>query len=283
VPVQLAVSTTALRQTGAKNHLHKHDLDTPGRCVTYCEGPADCADDHACIAGTCVPVVPCPGTEQEIVDVIAEGGGVFGCMVPPTVTTTTEIVIESDAILGSLEDLTIEGDGNHRVFRVLQGVTVELLGLTISEGGGVDYGGAIYNEGTLTLTDTKLSGNRANIGGGAIYTEGTQTLYTYSGVFEENQSGTNGGAIYVNSGDVYIYRNSQFLNNTATENGGAFFVSSSSLLNLQESIVSGNHALEGNGGGIYADSVVSVPERRLRVRRGAEASRRRTQLPAHNG
>jgi len=50
-----------------------------------------------------------------------------------------------------------------------------LSNLTIANGKGND-GGAIYNNGTLTLTNCTLSGNSATYEGGGIFKRGTATL-----------------------------------------------------------------------------------------------------------
>ena len=57
--------------------------------------------------------------------------------------------------------VTISGAGKSLVFRIDDGATAALTGLTISDGQG-DYGGGIANYGTLTLTDATVSGNDAN-------------------------------------------------------------------------------------------------------------------------
>src|SRR5262245_47729311 len=56
--------------------------------------------------------------------------------------------------------LTVRPDtgGGYRIFTVDSGTTVVLSGLTITHGV-ADYGGGIFNQGTLTLTNATVSGN----------------------------------------------------------------------------------------------------------------------------
>jgi len=120
-----------------------------------------------------------PCTEQGIVDAIAEGGGphTFACGGPTTVTTEVEIIINNDVILDGAGDLIVDGDEDHRVFRIAEDVNAELRGFTISGGQCMGepfdcIGSAIRNSGTMTLTDSTLSNNR----GVALLNEATMTM-----------------------------------------------------------------------------------------------------------
>ncbi|HTX31041.1 MAG TPA: choice-of-anchor Q domain-containing protein [Solirubrobacteraceae bacterium] len=87
-----------------------------------------------------------------------------------------------------------------RAFNIASGATVAMRGLTIANAaapaGG--SGGGILNQGTLTLTDTGLTGNQAGAGtnggaggsGGGIYNTGTLTL---TGVTLSNNQAGGGG------------------------------------------------------------------------------------------
>src|SRR5262249_60219394 len=71
--------------------------------------------------------------------------------------------------------------GNHasRVFNIAATFTVDISGLTIADGSvGIAFGGGILNAGTLTVTDSTLSGNSVGVGGqgGGIFNEGTLTV-----------------------------------------------------------------------------------------------------------
>ncbi len=114
-------------------------------------------------------------------------------------------------------------------------------------------GGAIYNlnGGVINLTSTSFDQNIATFNGGAIYNAGTIS-FSSSSQFTSNTA-LNGGAVY-NTGNITILGGSSFTNNTVTNNGGAVWnsgtvVLNSSLGNIQ---FSGNTAT-GNGNDIYND------------------------------
>jgi hypothetical protein len=132
-----------------------------------------CGDDKGtCQDGTCE--VAC--TEQGIRDAIAAGGGphTFACDGPQTVVTTAVIVINNDVILDGEGDLTVDGNLAHGVFSVRpETITAELRGVTVTRGG--RGAGGIRNSGTLTLTNSTVSGNTASgeTSGGGINNSGT--------------------------------------------------------------------------------------------------------------
>jgi hypothetical protein len=81
--------------------------------------------------------------------------------------------------------LTIEGGGpssNCSILTVNSGVTASLSGLTLSDGNSdaiisdMGGGGGIFNNGTLTVTDSTISGNSAADDGGGIDNVGTLTV-----------------------------------------------------------------------------------------------------------
>ena len=152
--------------------------------------------------------------------------------------------------------LAISGGNAGRVFDVSKGVIVTISNLTIKNGEpgeGYPNGGGIYNAGTLTLTNSTVSGNRA-LDGGGIDNAGTLTL-TNSTV--SGNSATNlyaaGGGIY-NEGTLTLI-NSTISGNTAladdahgTGYGGG--IDNAGTLTLTNSTVSSNSAST-SGGGIY--------------------------------
>ena len=115
-----------------------------------------------------------PCTEQGIRDAIALGGGphTFSCDGPTTVVTEAEISIDNNVILDGEGNLTVDGNGDHRVFSIAEGATAELDGLGVS-GGRSGNGGGIFNLGALTLTGSTVFGNTANSGGGVFNGFGT--------------------------------------------------------------------------------------------------------------
>jgi hypothetical protein len=103
-------------------------------------------------------------------------------------------------------------------------------------------GAGIYNGGTLTITNTTLSGNSGNSNfmyGGAIYNSGTLTITnsTLSGNSAYGYFGGGGGGIYIASGTVGIANATLFGNTAAGYQGGGIFVAKGATVILQNSIV----------------------------------------------
>jgi hypothetical protein len=153
-----------------------------------------------CLDGVCAPVGAFACTEQGIRDAIAEGGGphFFACDGPTTVVTEAEIVIDNDAILDGRRDLTVDGNKAHRVFLVLENVTVELRGFTVTKGFGYSdwWGGGIMNFGALTLTHSIVSDSESpgeSGQGGGIYNYDHATLTMTHSTVSGNTAGRGGG------------------------------------------------------------------------------------------
>jgi hypothetical protein len=177
-----------------------------GACdTTPVQDGTTCGDDKGtCQQGSCQ--MAC--TEQGIRDAIASGGGpyTFGCDGPQTVVTEAEIVIDNNVILDGARALTVDGNNDHLVFSVVEGVTAELIGLTMT-GGRSDSSNeapALRNQGTLTLNRVTVSGNLCtrDCWCGGIDNAGTMTIAdsTVSG----NRAGASFGDGICNTGDLTL-------------------------------------------------------------------------------
>ncbi len=121
-----------------------------------------------CDVGAVEVQVPFSCTEQGIRDAIAEGGGphTFDCD-PPNgvyeVFTKDTIEINNDVKLDGGGGMVVNGGGDHRVFSISAGTTVELRGVRVENGavGWPDSGGGIFNAGELTLVNCGFSRNAA--------------------------------------------------------------------------------------------------------------------------
>jgi parallel beta-helix repeat protein len=222
-------------------------------------------------------------TERGIRDAIEVGGGphTFLCDGPTSVVTEAEIEIYNDVILDGEQNLTLDGDEDHRVLSVAEGATVELRGLAVANGSAVypDWGGGIFNAGALTLVrsivrdsvaETKYDCGRDpcwNAGGG-IHNDGELTLvsstvsgnaaFTGGGIASHggltmsdstvsgNAAGAEGGGLHI--AGVSTISSSTVSGNTAGS-GGGINNGVNAALTLNDSTVSGNAAA--SGGGIY--------------------------------
>ena len=188
---------------------------------------------------------------------------------PQTITEAGTVAInnttsgESIIIDGPAAALTIQGGGSSSdfsVFQVAPGTNATLENLTISNGntnsvpgGGILYnggGGAIFNSGTLTVSNCTLSNNNAFAYAGGIFNGGTLSVSNCT--FSNNSAGSAyvGGAIY--NQDTLTVSNSTFLGNSA---GGAGGIATGMLSTLTVS----NSTFSANvGGGIANGGTVMV-------------------------
>ena len=130
------------------------------------------------------------------------------------------------------KDITIDGKGHTidaktlgRIFSIGEGFTVTLTNATLINGKATE-GGAIYNDGSLTLSDVKLSDNAADSYGGAVFNNGH--LVVGNSVFDSNDI-VNRGSDSVDYGGAAIYNwkegtlkvtNSNFTNNIKNYKNG---------------------------------------------------------------
>jgi len=224
-----------------------NDSCTPGSATCDHTAVADdisCADGAGtCQQGVCIGEFAC--SEQGVRDAIEEGGGphAFACNGPTTVVTADEIVIGVDVILDGVGNLTIDGNGTHRVFSVPAGVTAELRRFTVTGGGGPFVGAGIRNEGTLTLTESAVKNNAAEAHSGGIYNDGIMTLS--NSVVSGNSADPTSGGIF-NEGTMSL-NESTVSGNTALDAAG---IENSGTLSVSRSTISGNIPQNGQIGGI---------------------------------
>ncbi len=153
--------------------------------------------------------------------------------------TGGQMTISDDVtITGAGGPLTISDNSTSRVFFIGSGISVTINAVTITGGAaGPSGGGAIANTGTLTLTNSTITGNSGTNGGG-IYNTGTLTVVnsTISG----NTSQQNGGGIN-NLGTLSVM-NSTITGNTSAVlgQGGGITNSNNGSATIKSSIVAGN-------------------------------------------
>ncbi|HEY6278371.1 MAG TPA: hypothetical protein VIX86_18800 [Streptosporangiaceae bacterium] len=121
-------------------------------------------------------------------------------------------------------------------------LAISRLNFRNAAAGQAAFGGAIEDDGTLTVTGGTFSGDTTTTGfGGAINNTGTLTV---TGAVFVNDQSTDGGAIE-NQGTATI-TGSVFVGNQASFNGGA--IHNEGVLNLSDCWFSGNSAAVGGGG-----------------------------------
>ena len=138
-----------------------------------------------------------------------------------------EIEEYSKGIKLDLDDLTIDGNGHTidacgkcRIF-ICIGQDITIRNITLKNGYGTN-GGAIYNEGSLTITNSTFKKNEANKDGGAIYNYRLSKLSIMDSTFNENKADDQGGAICNSDKNKFTICKSTLNKNTA-EYGGAVY------------------------------------------------------------
>jgi predicted outer membrane repeat protein len=213
---------------------------------------------------------------------------VFTSSSPQTITLGATLVLSEAAGPEVIDGpgaglVAISGNNTSVPFSIAADTVASISGLSIIDGNGT-YGGGLFNEGTLTITNTTFTGNSAPYGG-AIYTralgddplDGVLTLtgdtfssnsataesgaidnwaggtVTVTGDTFTGNSAPNGGAIGNEWGSVVV-SNSTFSDNTASTGAGGAIINYnpsdafSNSLSVVGSTISGNAAV--NGGGI---------------------------------
>ena len=177
-----------------------------------------------------------------------------------TITLSEEIELNKNLEInagGLPNGITVNGGSNKfRLFHVLGGKTVALHNLKLINGGNANYntfGGAIVNEGNLSLTRCTLSGNKVASGnsGGAISSSLGSTLSLTDCTLSGNTADFGGAIVTVGTATL----NRCTLNgNTARAGNGGAISGNMSTVSLTQCTVAGNTATGGAGGGIYCQS-----------------------------
>ena len=163
---------------------------------------------------------------------------------------TNLTISRSMTIAGQNQNKTIiNGTGTNWIFNISSGVTVTLINLTLTNAT-ASRGGAIYNNGNLTVSNCTFTSNKATIsyvyGGGAIYNKGTIT--SLSGcTFTNNRAAKYGGAVY-NDATIISLSGCNFTGNIASSYGGG-----GAIFNYGTSTVTGSTFTDNlayNGGAI---------------------------------
>ena len=196
-----------------------------------------------------------------------------------TITLTADITLSA-----TLPDITstitiegadhfVSGNNTYRIFEVEETGSLTVNQLQLKNGSGLASGGAIYNVGTVVVTNSRFDSNSTGNWGGAIADIGGTTTITSSS-FTNNSSGYMAGALYAgnlgrltvtsstlsnNSADnfggaiavsgAYVTINGSKLNNNSSRDGGAIWNSALSYINNSEL---SNNSSTRHGGAIYA-------------------------------
>jgi hypothetical protein len=128
-----------------------------------------------------------------------------------TVSVTSSTIRNNKADSGA-------GISNDRGKVTLIGTKVQAN--STGSGGG---GGAIYNDGTMTVSSGSILENVANTSGGGFYNELTGTLNVTDSEVLTNRAGLRGGGLYNGTEGTATFANTTLHNNTAGTAGGGIY------------------------------------------------------------
>ncbi len=187
-----------------------------------------------------------------------------------TYNLTISGIDENEALTGDL-DITgpvhiggkgtgstfIDGNAlNDRVFHVVEaGIQVEITNLVIQHGNAADStpygGGAILNNGDLTILNCVLKNNQTNRIGGAVDNTNIGTLLLKNSTIHDNTAPDGGGLF---NGGTALIESVTFYNNDGGESGGAI----DNYLNATLTNVTISNNTATSGGGIFTDGMLTM-------------------------
>jgi len=204
------------------------------------------------------PTVDIPITlDEAVANAVATGGGTvtFSCPFGTVITMNFEMFIPINTVtINGGGNVTLDATNANRIAYINPGATLNLQNMVIRNGSNMT-GGALRNDGTLSLDGVTVQGSTASEGG-AIYNATGRTLTITNSTFTGNQanSGNLYGAAIYNAGSATI-TNSNFTSNTFSGAGGAIY-------NVGPLTVNGgsfsNNTTIGSGGAIYNTNALTV-------------------------
>jgi len=162
-------------------------------------------------------------------------------------------LVASERYLG-VSNLTLMGGRSSIHGGAIQGglnSNISIFNSTLENNTAFNFGGAIFNQGSIFVSTSTLNNNSAGVDGGAIYNNYADSLEATNSTISNNRAGTEstnqeGGGIWSRGGSVRVI-NSTLSGNSASTTGGAIFMAALNPgeLFLQNTTISNNTA--GNG------------------------------------
>jgi CSLREA domain-containing protein len=152
-------------------------------------------------------------------------------------------------IVGGGPATIIDGYKLDRVFDIKQSASVVLQRLSVQNGrlSPSGNGGGIYNGGTLSLDAVTVQDSYAYGDGGGVYNAAGRSLTITNSTLRNNFAEINGGGL-ANYGTATLTSSSIVQQNQAAHSGGGIF--NEGKLVVQDSTIGANKGSDGSGGGI---------------------------------
>lgn len=197
------------------------------------------------------------GTAIAPANVAIDGGGATALFA----VDTTNAVGDVSAVVFQNMTLTNASAATGAALGTQPGSEVTLTAVDVTDNTTTGNGGAILNQGTMTITDGTMSGNVANSevmgegSGGAIFSSGTLTVTGTT--FDANQANRAGGAVELRPGSTSTFTNVTMTNNSNPTpnpgNGGALHITGNGNATVDGGTFTGNTA-GAEGGALWNGS-----------------------------
>lgn len=236
---------------------------------------------------------------------ITLGAGTYTLTIDPTSAGGSDDPTTGDLDIDNNASITITGagagssviDADHvdRVFAIHAGSALSITGVGIENGDSGDEndfysldggdGGAIYNDGTLSIADSALKDNSSWDDGGAIYSDSGAVSTTVSdSTLDSNNADDPGGAIEIEAGPLSLTGDTidnnnaddggaavndegngevtisggEMNHNTGYDGGGALAVEDTGAVSISDETFDANDSNDEDGGAIYASGTSST-------------------------
>jgi hypothetical protein len=234
-----------------------------GNCSSWstaCElqtalGSAGSGDEIWVAAGAYKPTT---GNDRNTTFQIPNGAGVYGGFAgTETVRSPRNWATNITTLSG---DIGAIGDSGDNVYHVVTANATDsstaLDGFTVTGGQGAGYtgGGVFINNGSLAITNCRITGNSADYGGGLFQSGNSGRVDVINSRIDLNTTSNHGGGLYV-SGSVAL-TNTQIVSNTAAGHGGGVHANQGHA-EVVGGLIAGNKAGL-NGGGFNANNSVNI-------------------------
>lgn len=156
-----------------------------------------------------------------------------------SITLTEHIILQDDldAIASAIRidgaGFSISGDDERQLFSVSSSGDLSLSNISLVNGSAL-AGGAVNNDGALSISHAYLADNSSSGAGGAIHSTGR--LIISNSTFADNDSAADGGAIYIADGTAWLSHVT--LNNNRSETSGHLHLAAGTV-NMRNSLIAG--------------------------------------------
>ena len=214
--------------------------------------------ENAEAAGIVGDGTPGSCTEAALDTALTGGGAVtFACGDDPvTIQITSEKIIALETTMNGAGRITLDANGSTRFLTINTTIPFTLSNLKFQGGSAADNGGAILNNGIITVNHCSFLNNTAPTSGGALIKNSTAIIN--NSTFTNNSASSYGGAILNNNGTITVHNCTFTTNQTSgsASSGGGAFANINGSASIDICIFENNNALA--GGAILNNGTLSM-------------------------